>query len=479
VIHRVGLTVLLALSLLPGLGAGATIPASQQGRACHLPGHVGPLRCIQVTVPLDHASPDGDTLVLHVTVAPAFRQSARADPLFVLAGGPGQAGSDILPLLDSAFRSVRATRDIVLIDQRGTGLSGKLDCDSTRSLEEKPLAQQEDIVAACLRSLNRPFAFYHTENAARDLELVRARLGYDILNLWGGSYGTRLAQTYARLYPQQVRAMILDSVAAPEQIVFAWGRDAQSALDAVFADCQADAACHAAYPMLQQRFESLLERVNGGNLQLDFRHPRTTARTRLALHPASFLQLIRTMLYSAHTRARVPFIIDSASQGNWAPLLAQMVAVGDMSSATPALGLMLSVVCAEDIPRLTPAILAEERRSSFLGGMELRIIPEWCRFVDVPARPYQPPTPIDAPVLLLSGALDPVTPPRRAQAAARHIERAQQLTVANGGHIVSMLGCIPRLLREFLDRPAQPLSAECMDNIAPAGFQLGPAGPQP
>ena len=110
--------------------ADAAAPAAA-GRTCHLPGIRRTAALPSVPVPLDYAKPRPAAMKLHVTVAPAFRESARPDPLFVLAGGPGQAGSDVLPLLDAAFRRVRATRDIVFIDQRGTGLSGKLDCAST------------------------------------------------------------------------------------------------------------------------------------------------------------------------------------------------------------------------------------------------------------------------------------------------------------------------------------------------------------
>lgn len=482
--RRIGLAALLLASMPASVPAAATAvsaspPAAPQSRTCHLPGHDRPLRCIGVTVPLDYGQPAAEQITLHVTVAPAFREPARPDPLFVLAGGPGQAGSDILPLLDSTFRKVRATRDIVVIDQRGTGLSGKLDCDSTRSLDEAPITEQEAVVEACMRSLRKPFRVYTTDHAARDIDRVRAALGYGAVNLWGASYGTRLAQAYARRFPDAVRALVLDGVASPEQIVFVWGRDAQTALDTMFDHCEADSGCRAAYPALRREFGALTAQVGGGKVKLDFRHPRTAARTELQLHPSGFLQAIRTALYSPQTRNRIPFMIDSASKGNWAPFLAQMYSISDTASARPAIGLMLSVVCAEDMPRLTPAIVADEERNSFLAGWEVKIIPQWCRFVDVPPVRPQAPAAIRAPALLLSGALDPVTPPHRAEEAARHFTQAQQFTVRNAGHIVSTLGCAPRLLREFLDRPARALDAGCLNDIPPTHFQLGPAGPQP
>jgi pimeloyl-ACP methyl ester carboxylesterase len=199
----------------------------------------------------------------------------------------------------------------------------------------------------------------------------------------------------------------------------------------------------------------------------------------MVLQPIAFQQTIRTALYAPAMRTRLPYVIDSAEKGNWAPFIAQMYTSSDISMTSVALGLMLSVVCAEDMPRLTPAIIAQEERASFLAGQEVRTIPKWCRYIDVPAAASETPAMIEAPALLLSGATDPVTPPRRAEETMKHLRHAQHLVVRNGGHVVSPLGCAPKLLREFLDHPDQPLDGKCLNDIPPSGFQLGAAGPQP
>jgi pimeloyl-ACP methyl ester carboxylesterase len=453
--------------------------AAQQGRNCHLPGYDQTLRCITVSVQLDYAHPGGQTLPIQVTLAPALREAARPDPVFILAGGPGQAGSEVLPILDTAFRKLRATRDIVFIDQRGTGLSGKLDCDTKESIEDSPIDEQGKLIANCMQKLNKPFALYNTENSARDIEQIRTTLGYGQIDLWGASYGTRLGQAYARLFPGSVRAMILDGVAAPDQIIFNWGRDAQAALDAVFKHCAEDRDCHSAFPALPQQFANLVKRVNGGEVSVDFMHPRTAAHIKMQLPPERFLQTVRTALYSPDVASRLPFLINSADHGDWEPFLAQMYSSSDFSLDGPSTGLMLSVTCAEDIPRITPDIVAEEERDSFMGGIEVKLLPQWCRSVNVPPITYRTPANIAVPVLLFSGARDPVTPPRRAEAAAKLMPHSQQLVVANAAHGVSQLGCAPRLMREFLDQPNQPLSAKCLQEIAPAAFQLDVAGPHP
>ncbi|RLM49712.1 alpha/beta fold hydrolase, partial [Halobellus sp. Atlit-31R] len=166
------------------------------------------LRCVAIDVPVDHAKPGGAKLKIHVTIAPAHRQGTRGDPLFVLAGGPGEAGSDVAPLLSTAFSRVRATRDIVFIDQRGTGRSGKLDCKSKPEHERMTEDQLEAELRACIAETKAPFAAYTTDAAARDIELVRTALGYRTVNVFGGSYGTRLGQAYARLYPASLRSLV-------------------------------------------------------------------------------------------------------------------------------------------------------------------------------------------------------------------------------------------------------------------------------
>ncbi len=457
----------------------AMMAIAQPGQDCHLRGSEGALRCHAVGVPLDPHQPGGAQLQLHVTVAPAFRQAASLDPVFVLAGGPGQAGSDVAATLGTMFQRVRATRDIVFIDQRGTGLSGKLRCADDDIADIATKAEQMAAFAACVRALRHPPALYTTANAAHDIERVRLALGYGKVNLFGASYGTRLAQHYARSYPASVRALVLDGVAAPEQVIPAGASDAQLALDGVFQRCAGDPACAKAFPGLKAEFDTVLARVNRGDVKLDFAHPRTALRTRLTLTNTRFVSAIHTSLYAPLASQRLPYMIHSAYQDNWAPFIARAFTGNDMAPEGPlSMPLYLSVVCAEDVPRMTPALREADERTSFMRG-RAELIASFCPLLNVPAAAVQPAAPIAAPALLLSGALDPVTPPHRARSAARTMPKAQHLIVAQAGHGVSGLGCAPRLLREFLDQPGQPLVARCLNDIAPVTFQLGHAGTHP
>jgi pimeloyl-ACP methyl ester carboxylesterase len=476
------LALLCSTPALASAAADAAPAARPTVRGCHLPGAEEALRCLSVPVPLDYAktgirASGTGTLKLHVTVAPAFRESARPDPLFVLAGGPGQAGSEVLPLLSAAFRRVRATRDIVFIDQRGTGLSGKLDCEDSANQETMSDADLDAELRRCIGASRAPFAAYTTANAARDIDQVRRALGYGKINLWGGSYGTRLGQAYARAFPDKVRSLVLDGVAAPDQVIPAGGRDGQAALDKLFAQCQLDAACHKAFPNLRAEFDALAARAEAG-VKLSIADPRTAQPVSFTMTGPRFLQTVHSILYAPADARRLPFLIHSAYLGRWEPFVARHNLSGDFAGdASTSILLHFAVVCAEDVPRMTPQLIKDD------AGMLTRPladrIPGLCKVMNVPAVPYAAPSIIQAPALLLSGALDPVTPPRRAQEAARHMAHAQQLVVANAGHGVSQLGCAPRLLRDFLDRPSAPLDARCLAEIPAPTFQLGSAGPQP
>lgn len=469
--HR--LILAAALALLPAAGAWAA-PAA---RSCHLPGSEDALRCTRVEVPLDYRNPAAGKLALHVAVAPAYREAAKPDPLFVLAGGPGEAGSDVLPLLNVAFKRVRATRDIVFIDQRGTGLSGKLDCPTPPGSDYMGDEQADAAVRACIAAVRQPLSAYTTEAAARDIEQVRKALGYGKVNLWGGSYGTRLAQAYARLYPASVRALALDGVAAPEQVIPAGGRDGQAALDKLFSQCERDAGCRKAYPNLRAEFDGLAARVAQG-VKLSLPDPRTARQVELTITSARFLGTIHNMLYNPADARRLPFIVHTAAQGNWGPFVARQNAATDFSSeGHVSLLLHLAVVCAEDMPRMTPQLVASD--AAMLTTPLAKRLPPLCQATRVPAVPFKEPAAIEAPALLLSGALDPVTPPHRAASAAKRMPKAQQVVVENAGHGVSQLGCAPRVLRAFLDNPANKVDARCLSELPAPTFQLGPAGPQP
>ena len=224
-------------------------------------------RCGKLEVPENPADPAGRKISLNVAVIKAQSSNPAPDPIVMLAGGPGQAATEAyLPILQILDRTT-FKRDVILFDQRGTGKSNPLRCESVED-SERPIGEMpapEEMTTAfeeCLNGLDADPRFYTSDIAMQDLEAIRIALGYEQLNLMGVSYGTRTALTYMRLYPENVRTVVLDAVVPPGWVIGESVRaDAQSALDQIFARCAADAACHEAFPDLQGEFDSLLQRL--------------------------------------------------------------------------------------------------------------------------------------------------------------------------------------------------------------------------
>ncbi len=420
-----------------------------------------------------------DKLTVFVTIAPSIKEYAKADPLFVLAGGPGQAGSEITTLVDNAFRKIRQNRDIVFIDQRGTGRSGKLLCAQADQIDELPPVHQDAAIAQCLREIPGDKNAYSTANAARDIDTIRQTLGYTQINVWGGSYGTRLAQAYARLFPDNTRSLILDGVASPQQLVGEWGRDGQASLDALFEQCRNDKSCAQTFPQLQQQWQQLLTAVSGDQFTIRFTHPRTGAQQTEVLTHNAFTEVIRGMLYDTRSRARLPIVISRAADADWGPFMQNALSASDFSTQKMAFGLTFSVLCGEDLHRVDDTVLAHEKQSSFLRDTTLRKWTGHCSLLNITRRETLDRSIIATPTLMLSGALDPVTPPTRAEEAKQFIPQAQHLIVANAGHIVSHMGCAPTVLKQFVDEPTTAVTASCLSELKLPSFVLNNAGAAP
>lgn len=458
------------------LAAAPVAAAAPSWNNCHLAGQRDALRCTTIPVPRDYADAAAGTLELHVAVAPAIRASAEPDPLFVLAGGPGQAGSDIVFLLDTALARVHATRDIVFIDQRGTGRSGNLRCADDAQALSRSDDEIKAATLACLRSYGKDLMFYSTGAAAHDIERVRQALGASQINLWGGSYGSRLAQAHAREYPASVRSLVLDGVVDAQLSIGDDRSNVAAALDATLQRCADDSDCNRAFPALRQQLDALLHTLDGGDVTATLPHPRSGEPLTVPISRQRLLSMLKLMLYSTERAAQLPYLIARAAVGDWRPLLALQSNSIDLAAAAPAPALLLTLTCREDWPRQSTT---HAQVAGGTGEPALATIDALCRELALPALPAPSEHQITAPALLLSGALDPVTPPGRADLARRHMSNAQHLVAANVAHIVSGHGCAPRLLRQFIDAPLQPVDGACLAEIALPPFQISAAGAAP
>ena len=445
--------------------------------------------CGTFDVPEDRKNPSGRHLKLRVAVIPALARAAKPDPLFMLAGGPGQAATEALPeLAQYAFERVHRSRDLVLVDQRGTGSSNPLKCKL--SSPSTPLAERlseggypKERLQECLKGYDADPRYYTTSIAMQDLDEVRAALGYTQVNLWGGSYGTRAALVFLREHPESVRAVILDGVAPPTmRLPLHFAEDAQRSMDLLFANCAAEAACAKAWPDLPARFKKLVDALEKSPVRTTVSDPTSGAKVEVTITRDVFTSVLRAVLYQPWQASLVPLIVGRAEQGDFAPLVALGSAWSEGLGDSMALGMMLSVLCAEDVPRFTDEDLAAHTKETFLGASVIQSFKDGCAVwpKGEVAAGFGEPVQSDKPVLLLSGELDPVTPPGWAEEAKKTLPNSAHFTLPGVGHGASAVGCVPKLISEFLDRGAVlGLDGACVAKQKRPPFFVTFAGPTP
>ncbi len=422
-----------------------------------------------------------------MAVIASLDRRGAADPLFILAGGPGQAATDFYALVAPAFARVQRERDIVLVDQRGTGGSNALNCpfpDEDEAVELTP-AQLRAHARACLAALHADPRYYTTSVAVQDLDAVRAALGYEQINLYGVSYGSRVAQHYLRRFPDHTRAVILDGVVPADAVLVADGSlQAQRALDLIFARCAADATCHAAFAAPRAQFEALRSRLSAAPARVSLPDPDTGIVTALDLRLAHLQIAMRLLSYAPSRAALLPLILDQAvAHNNLVPLAAQAVIMANRYVDVLSYGMHNAVVCTEDVPFINPGKIDRTALAkAYLGTAQLDGLVEVCRewprgLIDAD---FHAPLVSDRPVLLLSGSADPVTPPEYAQRAARGLSKALQIVLEGQGHGQLATGCVPRLMARFLELgTSDRLETSCTSSIAPEPFFTSFAGPPP
>ncbi len=490
---------LLACLLLAACAVGA--PAAAPGTSpkldladCQLtaPGVTSSLkaRCGTWAVPEDRSNAAGRKIDLRVAIVASVSRSPAPDPLFFITGGPGQAATESFVLLASAFDQIRQKRDIVLVDQRGTGQSGALHCSGDDQADEafslsdaEAQARLKQELTACLSGLKADPRFYTTAIAVQDFEDVRAALGYEKINLYGVSYGTRVAQAYLHDYPQHARTVILDGVVPQDEALgLNVARDAQRALDLIFGRCAAEAGCQAAFPNARAEFDSVLAALAEEPARVTLPHPVTGKLLEVRLTRRQAASTVRLLSYSPETAALLPLLIHVAAQGNYAPLAAQSLMVSEDLSRSVSLGLNLSVVCAEDAPFLQPEALAQANRDTYLQSTEADNIQFMCSLWprgDIPSD-FRQPVSSTVPVLLISGEADPVTPPANADEVAQTLPQSLRLVVPGDGHNVIYRGCLPRVAADFVKSgTAQGLDTACVQDIRPLPFFVSFTGFQP
>lgn len=446
-------------------------------KPCRVPGVDSAVKCATYSVYENREAQVGRKIMLNIVVYPALARSKEPDPIFIFAGGPGQAASDLIAALAPQLSGLTSKRDVVFIDQRGTGKSNLLACKLSGAIpseltsEEASRAQMVKTVATCRDQLSQraDLTQYGSTTAMDDYNEVRAALGYEKINLWGSSYGTRTAQEYLRRYPEQVRSVILDGVMPPSVALSAtFSRDAGAALAAAFEACEAQPACRKNYPDLRQGFASLLDQLDKKPVRLNVQNQLANSARGVTLTRQSVTTRVFLMLYSPQRVALLPEVLKQATAGNFAALLA---ATDDFIGAAEdkiAFGVRLSVACSEDIPRINAAARAAADKlypfqSSFIQEFSNACV-GWPK-AKVPDDFY---TPVlsNKPVLIFSGGLDPVTPPNFGAEVKTTFSNSVHLIAPNVGHGVAAQGCGPKLIKQFIEKASvDGLDGACLMHI--------------
>ena len=429
--------------------------------------------CADFPVPEDWDHPAGRQIRLRVAIVRALAAEADRDLVVFLDGGPGGAATQDYPAVARALQPLRKRRHLLLIDQRGTGSSNPLECgealaldtddpgaqahsarpgSSTSGAGNQDLAQVERIRSCAARLAPRAAPqFYATTDAVRDLEAVRQALGAAAFDLVGVSYGTRVAQQYARRYPQAVRSLVLDGP-VPNRLALLseHARNLEEVVQLRLGRCRHDEACSRRFGDSYEGLRRVQAQLRRQPVEVEMRDPQSFALVRRTLGADDLTALVRFYTYNAATSALLPYVISEAQAGRYAPLLSQaQLVVGDVAEHLSG-GMSASVLCTED------ADLLQERpqdEDTLLGAAVVRDARRACAAWPHRERPadFHEPYRGQIPVLVLAGEFDPVTPPRYGAEIVRDLPRARMLLAPGQGHAVIGVGCMPRLVGTFVE----------------------------
>ncbi|HVG29486.1 MAG TPA: alpha/beta fold hydrolase [Pyrinomonadaceae bacterium] len=451
-----------------------------QLRACAKQGVSKNALCGKYEVFEDRAAKAGRKISLNIVMLPALAEKPAPDPIFYFAGGPGAAAS---MYAGAPFMTrLRQHRDVVMVDQRGTGESSPLRCDFYGDASNMNSYFGETFrserVSACRAELEKvaDLKLYTTHIAMADLDEVREAMGYDKINVNGGSYGSTAALAYLRLYPQRVRAAAVSGVAPVDyKMALPFAKGVEHALDRLFSDCAADAGCGKAFPNLRQEFSEVVARLAKAPATFEATNPFNQQKQRITMTREGFMEHIRAALYLPDVMNYLPLLIHDLAGGDYSRFASISYQVFRQLDEQIARGMHLSVVCSESIPFITEEEIKRETAGTFYGEARIRAYQRACGLWqkgDVPAS-FRDTKKLDVPVLMISGDFDPVTPPFVGASALAQYTQGKQVLVHNGTH--SSYECTERLMAEFFDRGTwQGLDTACVDQIQRLPFFTPP-----
>jgi pimeloyl-ACP methyl ester carboxylesterase len=413
----------------------------------------------------------GRKIALNIMVLPATSAKPEADPFFPLAGGPGQGATEAFPMAGYVTK-VRQHRDVVLVDQRGTGGSNPLPCVLREIGNPQSMLDESiplDKLQACRTELEKKadLTQYTTAIWADDLDDVRQALGFDKINVFGGSYGTRAALVYLRRHGDHVRTVSLEGVVPPDyRLPLSFSRTIQDSVNKLLDRCAADESCNKDYPNLRKEFETVVERLEKSPAKLELRAASGATQT-ATLTRGGFVVNLRPMLYIPEMVSQFPYVVHRAYQGDWKPYAYLAITIRNAIDKSIDRGLSFSVACAEDVPATSEAMVRIETSGTWLGDYQFRMYKKACDAWprgkagnDVHAA-----TRSQVPALLVSGAFDPATPPQISVKEAQDFSNGRVVIVKDGTHGTGS-PCIDGLISDFVSQgSAKGLDTACVDQI--------------
>lgn len=416
-------------------------------------------------------SRSGRKIALNIMVLPALSDKPAPDPFFALAGGPGQSAVEAFPLSGFVVK-VRQNRDVVLVDQRGTGKSNPLPCELRDPKDAQSVVGEyvpQERVRACLAELEKKadLSLYTTPIFADDLDEVRQALGYGKINIFGGSYGSRAALVYLRQHEDQVRTLTLEGIVPPEyRMMLEFPHTIQSSVTQIMDRCAADEACHKDFPDLKKEFAEILDRLEKSPAHFEVKVPGAEAQP-VILSRGVFLANLRPLLYIPALVSQFPYLVHRVYQGDWSAYGTIALLLRNAIDKDLDRGLSISVICAEDAPGFTAAAIQRATRDTWLGDYQTRLYQKACEIWPrgtVP-RDYYSAIHSAVPTLMISGALDPATPASESEQLAHDLSNSLRIVVKEGTHGTGS-PCIDGLISKFVDQGSGAgLDTSCADAI--------------
>lgn len=467
---------LLSMMSLSAAADESTVAIEQAPlSACYVDGLSEQVQCGSLLVAENPAKPDGKKITVHYAVLPAIKPSFKKQAMLAIAGGPGQSAIENAAGFDRVLAKVRQDRDILLIDQRGTGQSNILACDdddmSVLSFNDDDMDYVKD-TQACLDEIDADVTQYGSLTALTDFEAIRQHLGYEKLHLYGVSYGTRMAQLYMREHPNAIATVTLDGVVPMQQSVIAIGEAIDRGYGLLFKDCQQNSLCGQQFPDLEQDFISVDNQLAKSPVKTQVRDPQTDELTSFLLTRGKFNGAIRMALYMPNIRSLTPHAIHQAALGNYQPILGIYTLTSDSTGI--AMGMHASVVCGEDIHRITTS-MREQAQDSYMGRTMIEGLEATCSVWNMPQvdNSFSDAIASDIPTLLLSGELDPATPPSWGDMATEKLTNAKHFVSEFATHGVAYQSCGNDLIADLVSSGSiDNIDGKCLEKDVRRSFYL-------